>query len=157
MRPFGSLLLIGKKSSKSSPYNVSSVHYRKEENSIPDGNQSYNRYGPRWSIVVPPVDHGNGEYSRPLPGLTLHGYLRKILARSCQDLRTILAKILSRSCHGTHFAMVRSYRESHVPKKNFIVKSYLARKNLNGSQQKSTSMQIYIVTHGNFLFPRYKT
>ena len=43
--------------------------------------------------------------------------------------------------------MVRSYQESHVPKKNFIVKSYLARKNLKGSQQKSTSMEIYIVRH----------
>ena len=91
------------------------------------------------------------------PGLTLHGYLSKILARSCQDLRTIVAKILSRSCHGTHFAMVRSYQESHVPKKNFIVKSYLARQNLKGSQQKSISMQIYIVTRDNFLFPRCKT
>ena len=43
--------------------------------------------------------------------------------------------------------MVRSYQESHVPKKNFIVKSYLARKNLKESQQKSTSMEIYIVRH----------
>ena len=65
--------------------------------------------------------------------------------KSWQDLGTILAKSLSRSCHGIHFAMVRSYQESHVPKKNFIVKSYLARKNLEGSQQKLTSMQIYIV------------
>ena len=65
-----------------------------------------------------------------------------ILVRPWQDLSTILAKILSRSCHGTHFAMVRSYQENHVPKKNFIVKSYLARKNLKGSQQKSTSMYI---------------
>ena len=37
-----------------------------------------------------------------LPGLTLHGYLSKILARSWQDLGTILAKIVSRSCHGIH-------------------------------------------------------
>ena len=78
-----------------------------------------------------------------------------ILVRSCQDLRTILAKILPwySFCHGTHFAKVRSYQESHVPKKNFIVK---ARKNLKGSQQNSTSMQIYIVRHDNFLFARYK-
>ena len=32
------------------------------------------------------------------PGLTLHGYLSKILARSCQDLGTLLAKILPRYC-----------------------------------------------------------
>ena len=82
-----------------------------------------------------------------MPGLTLHGYLSKILA---QDLETILAKILSRVCHGIHFAMVRSYQESLVPKKKFIVKSYLASNNLEGSQQKSTSMQIYIVRHGIF-------
>ena len=41
--------------------------------------------------------------------------------------------------------MVRSYQESHVPKKNFIVKFYLARKNLKGSQQKPTYMETYIV------------
>ena len=46
--------------------------------------------------------------------------------------------------------MVRSYQESHVPKKNFSVKSYLVRKNLKGIQQKSTSMQIYIVRHDQF-------
>ena len=70
-----------------------------------------------------------------------------ILVRSWQDLGTILAKILSRYCHGIHFAMIRSYQEIHVPKKNFIVESYLARKDLKGSQQKSTSIQIYIVRH----------
>ena len=43
-----------------------------------------------------------------------------ILVRSWQDLGTILAKILTRSCHGVHFAMVTSYQESHVLKKNFI-------------------------------------
>ena len=79
-----------------------------------------------------------------------------ILVRSWQGLGTILAKILSRSCHGLHFAMVISYQESHVPKKNFIVKSYLARKNLKGSQQKSTSMQSYIVRRSNFLLAGYK-
>ena len=62
-----------------------------------------------------------------------------ILVRSWKDLGTILSKILSRSCHGIHFAMVRSYRESHVPKKTFIVMSYLARKKLEGSEQKSAS------------------
>ena len=74
-----------------------------------------------------------------------------ILVRSWQDLETNLAKILSGSCHGVHFAMVRSYQESHVPKNNSKVKSYLARNNLEGSQQKSTCMQNYIVRHGNFL------
>ena len=41
-----------------------------------------------------------------------------ILVRSWQDLGTIVAKILTKYCHGIHFAMVRSYQESHVPKKN---------------------------------------
>ena len=59
-------------------------------------------------------------------------------------------------CHSIQFAMVRSYQEAHVPKKHYIVESYLARKNLEGSQQKSTSIQIYIVRHDNFLLPRYK-
>ena len=67
-----------------------------------------------------------------------------ILVRSWQDLGTILAKILTRSSHAIHFAMVRSYQESHVPKKNFIVKSCLVSKNLKGSQEK-INMQIYIV------------
>ena len=31
--------------------------------------------------------------------------------------------------------MVRSYQEIHIPEKNFIVKSYLTGKNLNGIQQ----------------------
>ena len=90
------------------------------------------------------------------PGSTLRGYLCKILARSCQDLGKILARIVTRYCRELQDTMVRSYQEGHVPKKNFIVKSYLARKNLKGSQQKSTSMQIYIVTQDNFRFPRYK-
>ena len=73
----------------------------------------------------------------------------KILEQSwlgpCQDLAMVF------------IAMVRSYQESHVPKKNFIVKSYLARKNLEGSQQKSTSLQLYIVRHEKFLLAIYKT
>ena len=84
--------------------------------------------------------------------LTLCGYL----VRSWQDLGRIVAKILVRSCHGIHFAMVRSYQEVHVLKKKFIVKSYLARKHLKGSQQKSTSMQIYIVRHDNFCYQGIK-
>ena len=82
-----------------------------------------------------------------LPGSTLHGYLSKILTRSCQDLRKILAKILPRYWQELQDVMVRSYQESHVPKKTFIVKSYLERKNLKGSQQKSAFLQIYIVRH----------
>ena len=39
----------------------------------------------------------------------------------------------------------KKYQESHVPKKKFDAKSYLERKNLEGSQQKSTFLQIYIV------------
>ena len=65
-----------------------------------------------------------------------------ILVRTWQDRSNILEQSWLRSCHGIHFAMVRSYQESHVPKENFIVNSYLARKNLEGTQQKSTSMQI---------------
>ena len=79
-----------------------------------------------------------------------------ILVRSWQDLGTVLVKILSRSCHGLHFAMMRSYQESHVPKKSFILKSYLARNNQGRSQQQSTSLQIYIVRHDNFLLAKYK-
>ena len=79
-----------------------------------------------------------------------------ILVRSCQDLGKILAKILPRYCQELQDVMVRSYQESHVPKNNFIGKSYLARKNVKGSQQKSTSMQIYTVRHDKFLLTRYK-
>ena len=54
------------------------------------------------------------------PGSTLHGYLSKILARSCQDLGKILAKILPRYWQELQDVMVRSYQESHVPKKTFL-------------------------------------
>ena len=53
-----------------------------------------------------------------------------ILIRSWQDLGKILAKIVTRYCQELQDAMVRSYQESHVSKKTFIVKSYLERKNL---------------------------
>ena len=59
----------------------------------------------------------------------------------------ILAKILPRYWQELQDVMVRSYQESHVPMKTFIVKSDLERKNLTGSQQKSTFLQIYIVRH----------
>ena len=52
---------------------------------------------------------------------------------------------LVRSWQELQDVMVRSYQESHVPKKTFIVKCYLERKNLKGSQQKSTFLQIFIV------------
>ena len=63
-----------------------------------------------------------------LPGSTLHGYLSKILARSCQDLGKILAKIVTRYCQELQDAMVRSYQESHVSKKNLTKKPNMARK-----------------------------
>ena len=63
-----------------------------------------------------------------LPGSTLHGYIRKILARSCQDLQKILAKIMTRYCQELQDAMVRSYQESHVFKKNLTKKPNMARK-----------------------------
>ena len=47
--------------------------------------------------------------------------------------------------------MVRSHQERHVPRKNFNVKSYLVGKNWKGSPHKSTSMQICIVRHDNFV------
>ena len=53
------------------------------------------------------------EFITKQPGLTLRGYLSKILVRSWK----ILTKIFTRSCHGINFAMVRSYQESHVPKR----------------------------------------
>ena len=74
------------------------------------------------------------------PRSTLHGYLSKILARSCQDLGKILAKILPRYWQELQDVMVRSYQESHVSKKTFIVKSYLERKK---SGRKSTKINIF--------------
>ena len=47
------------------------------------------------------------------PGSTLHGYLSKIVTRYCQELQD---------------AMVRSYQESHVSKKNLTKKPNMARK-----------------------------
>ena len=70
-----------------------------------------------------------------------------ILVRFWQDLGKILAKILPRYWQELQDVMVRSYQESQVPKKTFIVKSSTERKNLKGSQQKSTILQIYIVRH----------
>ena len=71
--------------------------------------------------------HGNG-MKLCYPGSTLHGYLSKILARSCQDLGKILAKIVTRYCQELQDAMVRSYQESHVSKKNLTKKPNMERK-----------------------------
>ena len=43
---------------------------------------------------------------------TLHRYLSKILAKSCQDLGKILAKILPRYCKELQDVMIRSYQQS---------------------------------------------
>ena len=34
----------------------------------------------------------------------------------------------SSNCHGIHFAMVRSYQETHVPKQNFFLESFFGHK-----------------------------
>ena len=62
------------------------------------------------------------------PGSTLHGYLSKISARSCQDLGKILAKIVTRYCQELQDAIVRSYQDSHVSKKSLTKKPNMARK-----------------------------
>ena len=46
----------------------------------------------------------------------------------CQDLGKSLSMILPRYCQELQDVRVRSYQESHVPKKKFNAKSYLARK-----------------------------
>ena len=51
-----------------------------------------------------------------------------ILVRSWQDLEKILAKIVTRYCQELQDAMVRSYQESHVSKKNPTKKPNMARK-----------------------------
>ena len=74
--------------------------------------------------LIPVIDKvTNNEEQNKVPWSTLHGYLSKISARSCQDLGKILAKILPRYCQELQDVMVKSYQESHVPKKNFIEKS----------------------------------
>ena len=80
-------------------------------------------------LVNKSVCYGNCE-GHSIPGSTLHGYLSKILARSCQDLGKILAKIVTRYCQELQDAMVRSYQESHVSKKNPTKKPNMARKKL---------------------------
>ena len=51
-----------------------------------------------------------------------------ILVRSWQDLGKFLAKIVTRYCQELQDAMVRSYQESHVSKKNLTKKPNMARK-----------------------------
>ena len=60
-----------------------------------------------------------------------------ILKKSCQDLGKILAKILPRYYQELQDAMVRSYQESHVPRKILLQNLIWPEKNLKGSQQKS--------------------
>ena len=64
-----------------------------------------------------------------------------ILVRFWQDLGKNLAKILPRYCQELQDVMVRPYQEeSHDLKKNFIAKSYLARKK---SERKSMKINIF--------------
>ena len=51
-----------------------------------------------------------------------------ILVRSWQDLGKILAKTVTRYCQELQDAIVRSYQESHVSKKNLTKKPNMARK-----------------------------
>ena len=51
-----------------------------------------------------------------------------IIVKSWQDLGKILAKIVTRYCQELQDAMVRSYQESHVSKKNLTKKPNMARK-----------------------------
>ena len=53
------------------------------------------------------------------PSMDILVRFSKMLARSCQDLGKILAKILPRYWQELQDVMVRSYQESHVPKKIF--------------------------------------
>ena len=66
-----------------------------------------------------------------------------ILKRSCQDLEKILAKILPRYWQELQDVMVRSYQESHVPKKTFLVKSYLERKKSERKSKINISADLY--------------
>ena len=69
-----------------------------------------------------------------------------ILVRSWQDLGKILARILPKHCQELQDVMVRSYQESHVPKKNIIGKYYLAREKRE-HERKSTKINIYADLH----------
>ena len=69
-----------------------------------------------------------------------------ILVRSCQHLRTILAKI----CQDLGMVFILPWydlvknQESHVPKKNFIVKFFFDQKK---PERKSTKINIYADLH----------
>ena len=63
---------------------------------------------------------------------------------------------MPRYCQELQDVMVRSYQESHVPKKKFNAKSYLARKK---SERKSTKINIFadlFCQPLKFLLARYK-
>ena len=93
--------------------------------------------------------HNDNYPGRPSMDILVRSWqdLAKILEKSCQDLGKILAKFLPRHWQELQDLRVRSYQESHVPKKTFIVKSYLERNKSGRSKQKSTFLQIYIVGH----------
>ena len=75
-----------------------------------------------------------------------------ILERSWQDLNKILEQSWLRSCQDFAMVFILVFiKRAMFPRKNFVVKSFLVRKNLKGRKQKSTSMQIHFVRHGNFV------
>ena len=85
--------------------------------------------------------------SQAPPGSTLHGYLSKILARSCQDLGKILAKILPRYWQELQMSWQDLIKRAMFPRKLLLQNPIWNEKNLKGSQQKSTFLRIYIVRH----------
>ena len=77
-----------------------------------------------------------------------------ILVRFWKDLGKILGQSWLTSCQDLAMVFILP-REPCSFYKN-IVKSYLARKHLQGSEQNLTSLQIYIARDYNFLLARYK-
>ena len=70
-----------------------------------------------------------------------------ILVRSWQDLGKILAEILPRYCQELQDVLVRChlFKRAMFPRKILLQNLIWPEKNLEGSQQKSTFLQIYIV------------
>ena len=67
-----------------------------------------------------------------------------------------LAKIVPRYCQELQDVMIRSYQETHVPKKKLNAKSYLVKKK---SGRKSTKINIFADLYCytiKFLLARYK-
>ena len=95
-----------------------------------------------------------------LPGSTFHGYLSKILARSCQDPGKILAKIVTRYCQELQDAMVRYYQESLVSKKNLTKKPNMARKKLLRTplcREKVESENRLHISYGKIIYSSLKS